>query len=545
MSARKIRALLLSSVALTIFSTHLRAQTVPVPLRTADFVGSIGVNTHLGWWDTSWGIGGGKWVGNEAQVEAELAYIGVQNLRDSVPSGAQIAEWDDLALKGYAFDLVQTVSNGQVQIPADLQNIQAFLKVLAALAAKKTTYEGANEYNANRYALNGQQSYGNLAWGALDDRASRSALQGALLFVAASTASVPSAPTLPGGSIDAANQHVYGGTGEQLRQNLIPSIQASHVTAPGKPVWITELGISSAALSASTWGNAGDEATQAVIDLNALLDAYANGAARAYLYVLQDAKKALDLESSFGLFNPDGTPKVVATSLHNLTGILSDPGAAASTFVPAPIALAFSGLPSTASWLLLEKSQGTYEVLVWNSGAAVSGPSGDLTPPVSPVVVKLGTPYGVVKTYDPVKSSAPAVSLTQQSSVAISLSRDPQVVEFSGPVSPSGDTLDVKVSEDAWQGDAQFTVSLDGAQVGSIMTATALHGAGKTDDVVLMGHWGPGPHVVSVRFLNDAWGGIASEDRNLYVESVTYDGKASSTPATELQWSGTTNFSTP
>ena len=33
-----------------------------------------------------------------------------------------------------------------------------------------------------------------------------------------------------------------------------------------------------------------------------------------------------------------------------------------------------------------------------------------------------------------------------------------------------------------------------------------------------------GPHAVTVRFLNDAYAGTPSLDRNLYVNGISYDG---------------------
>jgi endoglucanase len=86
------------------------------------------------------------------------------------------------------------------------------------------------------------------------------------------------------------------------------------------------------------------------------------------------------------------------------------------------------------------------------------------------------------------------------------------------------DTLVVNVSEDAWQGNAEFVVLVDGTQVGGTQTATALHASGQTQNVTLTGNFGPGQHSVVVDFINDAYGGVSTEDRNLYVNSVTYDG---------------------
>jgi hypothetical protein len=90
---------------------------------------------------------------------------------------------------------------------------------------------------------------------------------------------------------------------------------------------------------------------------------------------------------------------------------------------------------------------------------------------------------------------------------------------------PSNSTLVLHVSEDAFQGDAQFIVSVDGTQVGGVQTATASHGAVQVQDITLTGDFGPqGPDKIDITFLNDAWGGTSATDRNLYVESLDING---------------------
>src|SRR5918998_1341509 len=88
------------------------------------------------------------------------------------------------------------------------------------------------------------------------------------------------------------------------------------------------------------------------------------------------------------------------------------------------------------------------------------------------------------------------------------------------------DSLVLKISQDAYQGDAQYQVFVDGKQVGGTFTAKALHGSGQSDTLTLKGDWGPGDHKVEVKFLNDAWGGTAATDRNLHIDSAAYNGKA-------------------
>ena len=92
----------------------------------------------------------------------------------------------------------------------------------------------------------------------------------------------------------------------------------------------------------------------------------------------------------------------------------------------------------------------------------------------------------------------------------------------------------LQISEDAWQGDAQFTVSVDGTQIGGTQTANASHAAGQDQAFTVLGNFSTGSHVVSVSFLNDAWGGTAATDRNLYVDSVSYAGTTNAVKAVLL-----------
>ncbi|MBV1798787.1 carbohydrate-binding domain-containing protein [Siccirubricoccus sp. G192] len=109
----------------------------------------------------------------------------------------------------------------------------------------------------------------------------------------------------------------------------------------------------------------------------------------------------------------------------------------------------------------------------------------------------------------------------------------------SAPVSltagKGADSLVLKISQDAYQGSAQYTVTVDGKQVGGTFTASALHGSGQSDTLTLKGDWAAGAHKVAVQFLNDAWGGSAATDRNLHVDSASYNGAAVSGAAQAIE----------
>ena len=104
------------------------------------------------------------------------------------------------------------------------------------------------------------------------------------------------------------------------------------------------------------------------------------------------------------------------------------------------------------------------------------------------------------------------------------LGMEAPVAQAQIPSPATSNDLVIRVSEDAWQGDAQFTVTVDGTQLGGVRTATASHAAGQHNDVVITGLTA-GQHQVGVTFLNDAWGGSAATDRNLYVDSILYAGQ--------------------
>ncbi len=78
--------------------------------------------------------------------------------------------------------------------------------------------------------------------------------------------------------------------------------------------------------------------------------------------------------------------------------------------------------------------------------------------------------------------------------------------------------------------DAEFTVNVDGQQIGGLQTVTALHALGQHETFTFKGNYAPGPHTVTVTFANNS--GTPGDkldpndggDRNLYVDSLAYDG---------------------
>ena len=98
------------------------------------------------------------------------------------------------------------------------------------------------------------------------------------------------------------------------------------------------------------------------------------------------------------------------------------------------------------------------------------------------------------------------------------------VLGSSNSVSPH--TLQLILSQDAYQGNAQFSMSLDGTASSAItMSSVALTSSAQAETFTWSGSITDGAHEIGVTFLNDAWGGNAGLDRNVHVMGVIYDNK--------------------
>ncbi|MDQ2762734.1 MAG: hypothetical protein M3Y22_04380, partial [Pseudomonadota bacterium] len=167
-------------------------------------------------------------------------------------------------------------------------------------------------------------------------------------------------------------------------------------------------------------------------------------------------------------------------------------------------------------------------------------------------VVSAGAQTPVMaRCYDP-ETTPPPNSTT---SATPPMSSGPQTIGFTGPVPTSlyptvtlgtgPDMLAAGISEDAWNGNAQFTLAVDGKQIGGTQTASAPHVSKQSQPFHLLGTFGSGPHMISIDFLNDAHGGTAATDRNLYVDNLNYNGAESPTDTAALMSSGTVNLGVP
>jgi hypothetical protein len=181
----------------------------------------------------------------------------------------------------------------------------------------------------------------------------------------------------------------------------------------------TEL-VSLPRVTTETGCTVGGEITEEIHALNLLsmyLDQFKRGWSYTAVYLLRDRVDEAG-NQKFGFYRPDYTPRKAAVYLHNLTTILADQS---SLRKPGKLAYSIPDEPASVHDLLLQKSTGTFELVIW--GEQVKG--------TNSVTVNLGATYPLARLYDPTSGTSPTQSLGSVASLLLSLSDHPLVIEIS------------------------------------------------------------------------------------------------------------------
>jgi len=111
-------------------------------------------------------------------------------------------------------------------------------------------------------------------------------------------------------------------------------------------------------------------------------------------------------------------------------------------------------------------------------------------------------------------------------------------------IGQGSESIDLYVSEDAYQGNAEYTVLVNGVQVGGIHHAGAIHSLGQGQELILDGNFAAGgTYTVSLDFLNDLFNGTAATDRNFYLNVAKLNGATVAGSTLNLLGDGTQSFS--
>jgi hypothetical protein len=155
---------------------------------------------------------------------------------------------------------------------------------------------------------------------------------------------------------------------------------------------------------------------QALNLLSMYLDQFKRGWSYTAVYLLRDRTDEAG-NQTFGFFKPDHTPRKAAVYLHNLTTILADKRSPAK---PGQLNYSIPQQPPTMHDMLLQKSGGTFELVVWNE--RLKG--------ADEVTVQLGDTYPVAKVYDPTIGTGSVETHRDVKALKLTLSDHPLIISI-------------------------------------------------------------------------------------------------------------------
>jgi hypothetical protein len=500
-------------------------------MRSYDFLQTLGVNTHIG----------SDPYNDPTQLAALLSYLGIGNVRQTAPIDA--TSYAETAALGQAGPKIDLVINGGG--PVDLTGAMANV---IGLAPYLNAVENVNEVNIYPVSYGGQSGVDAAIllqkdlYAAVHGNASLAGIP-VLMFTigGADPDAFPQIGDLSAYA-DYANIHSY--PPQALRPIFVihAAIDGGRTDAPSKPVMITETGYYTLTNGVG-WGGI-PESLQASYLLDELLDEAAAGVKRTYLYdLIDDGTDLNNQEDHFGLFRHDGTAKPAATAIHNLTTLLADTGAGAATFTPAAFSYTADGIPYdyTGNSMVLDKSDGSHIIALWNEEQLWDTTSLTALPATTHnVTLTLDKLYDTVKVYDPTIGTAPIETLTNVRQLSLAVVDHPLLVDV-GVNAPAASNLKLSMAEDAYKGDAQFILAIDGKQVAGPLSVTTAKASGRWQTFDFSEVLTAGSHTVAISFINDLYGGHGL-DRNLYIGNVSLNGSSVSSGITPLYWNKTATF---
>ena len=374
-------------------------QTTAAAVRANNFVSTLGINTHIDFADYGYQ--------NLSVVEASINYLGVINIRDSAELAADARTWLQVSQATHAkFDdyIAETSPAGMT---ADL----GFVRQLAAEGILNFI-EGGNEEDDFFPTLLGN----NLQITALFQQ--QVYVTGESLGLPVINMSFGSGWTPDNnyqgnygavGNLAAyagfGNAHTYPNVGQSTDWAMQRLNGLARMADSTDPVITTEIG----------WNESQGfgQANIAKYVLQAALDGMKDGDAKTYFYGLFDDGSGL-----FGLMNQDGTPKPAGIALHNLTTLLADTSATASTFTPGTLGYTLSGTTASDNSLLMEKSDGSFWISLWDENDVAHD-----------VTLTLGAAASEIKSFSPLTGITAVRDLKGVASVTVSVSDNPLILE--------------------------------------------------------------------------------------------------------------------
>ena len=432
----------------------MKSGIVTTAIRAADFLNILGFNMHISQ--------GSANFGDAPLIVAEMQYAGAKHARDNLnPWNGWASTYVGVAQGGIKWTFI--LGTGGAYTPATLAAFLAPTYATPATTPPSLAGQGdALDYIAQQVpgsieAAEGFNEINNwpITWnGAANSTATAAAAQAAYYAdVHADTnlggakvdyftgycfdgtpnwsclpASANINPYTTAGLADYDTQHPYPGTNGYPWGWINLATALPNESAPFGPVVYTETGYrtgtgySSVAMKTSgsldIWADAALQGVS-IVDFYLLQD---EGDGWGYFAPATSAQTAAATTPALNATLAASLATPAAVAMHNLSAILADTGATASTFTPTPtFSVTGTTLPTTANTLRIMSSGGTEFLMLWNESA---------TPATG--TVTLSAPVATATTYDPEVGTAAVSSVTNAQVLNVTLGDHPILIALNG-----------------------------------------------------------------------------------------------------------------
>jgi hypothetical protein len=387
-----------------------------------DFVNSIGVNTHLNYFDRTYG--------NFQFIERELASIGIRHVRDGVHllnsdyNNAVYSRWSQLGDIGVRFDAVLDprsalgpLTPGKLAQVDDLANhtIESF--------------EGPNELD-----ISNVPSWASVIRDYQEDiyRSAKSMTGEKPVMVVGPSLAFASKGSSVGDisdRIDYGNLHPYPAA--KMPSAVFPEQPSLAAEVSGsKKLFITESGYHNA-LNDHRDQPAVSEASAAKYIPRLFLEDFSRGIPRTYLYELMDEAPDPELtnfQMHWGLIRSDGLEKPAFTSVKNLISELTD---SVEPEHLQQLTYSLSAQNAQIHHLLLQRSDGDFFIIFWQEVQSYDyEKQQEITVSSRTITLTLAHSVQTLTTYEPTTQARPLQVYTNATSVSLEIPDHPLVVKI-------------------------------------------------------------------------------------------------------------------
>lgn len=389
--------------------------------RTAyDFLHSIGVNTHLNYYD--------RLYGNFDLVEQKLKILGIKHLRDGAHVGTTAANeklysrWRKLGDDGIRFNAVVDPRDHPGKMTTErLQQIDD----LSGHTIE--SFEGPNELDVSTFA----------DWPTVAHDYQRDLFQATkamnptrgIRVIGTSLAHASNASKVGDLSAfaDYGNLHPYP-AGKIPSSVIDEQVRYARIMYPGIPLVFSESGYHNALNDLHSQPPISEAAGGKYVP-RLFLEDFLNGITRTYLYELldqTDEPEMKNLQRHWGLVRFNGTDKPAYTALKNLIDEVSQ---SQRTFSPSMLSLAIEGQTSAIHHLLLQKTVSQYVLILWQEVSSYDlKAQKDIQNPPIPVTVSFQSKVSLIAAYEPYIQANPIKTFRNSSSIAMDVPDHPLVL---------------------------------------------------------------------------------------------------------------------